>query len=100
MMEDHGDGEGRGITELEVLRVLLPRNCEHCISGMMLPDSYDGDILTCAACGRSDFCPTPEVLAEEPAPAGAVDPVRHHVYEPRRRGARAPSIPEGRPVST
>ena len=36
--QHHGDGEDMdGVTELELLRVLLPRNCEHCISGMMTP---------------------------------------------------------------
>ena len=61
MCDTHSDGEDMGITELELLRVLLPRTCEHC-SGLLVVDGY-GDRL-CSECGRSTFTPSAEVLAD------------------------------------
>ena len=66
MMEHHADGEDMdGVTELELLRVLLPRNCEHCKDGLLVLDNFDPDAMTCLNCGRGTFCPPPG-LAEEP----------------------------------
>ena len=69
----HSDGEVMGMGELEVLRVLLPRTSEHC-TGWMRPDAHDPGEMVCLNCGRSDFCPSPEIVAEEPQPA-TPDPV-------------------------
>ena len=45
--EHHSDGEDMGITELELLRVLLPRTCEYC-TGWMRPDPDDpGELVWC-----------------------------------------------------
>ncbi len=88
----NADGEVMGVGELELLRVLLPRTCEHCISGMMLPDSYDGDILTCAACGRSDYTPAPELLNEPP---DAEDHSHYHRGLTARTGRRDRGVAQG-----
>ena len=93
MMEHHSDGEDMGITELELLRVLLPRTCEYC-TGWMRPDPDDPGERVCISCGRSDFCPTPEVLAEPPS---SPDPIRHLLpHAKRTKAVRGPA--EGRLV--
>ena len=89
----HGDGEHPPAEALAA----LGRRCGTC-TGLMLTDNHDGDALTCLNCGRSSFCPTPEILAEPPTPAGPVDPVRHHTTAPKRTRA-ARGMPEGRLVA-
>ena len=96
----HSDGEVMGVGELELLRVLLPRTCEHC-TGWMRPDSHDPGEFVCANCGRGTFCPAPEIVAEEPQPA-TPDPVGHLVPRavpraPRSRTVRA-GLAEGKLV--
>ena len=38
-------------------------NCSHC-DGMLLVDSFDPNTRTCSCCGRNNFRPPPEVLAD------------------------------------
>ena len=102
MRDTHGDGEELPVTDLELLRVMLPRTCEHCTGGWLMPDAHDPGEFVCANCGRGTFCPSVEVLTEEPQPA-TPDPVGHLVPRavpraPRSRTVRA-GLAEGRLVT-
>ena len=55
--DHHGDGEELPVTDLEILRLMLPRICGHC-SGLLVVDGY-GDRL-CSECGRSTFTLPPK----------------------------------------
>ena len=82
-MRTHGDGE---LLPSEALAQLNPqsRQCSHCLTGLMACDSFDGDALTCLNCGRSSFCPSPQIVAEEPPAPTPIDPIRHHINPPKR----------------
>ena len=53
-MEHHSDGEDQAMTELKLLRVMLPRTCEHC-NGLMMLDADDPGHSKCGECCRSTF---------------------------------------------
>ena len=82
----HGDGEIPAITDLEILRVLLPRDCEHC-GGLLLIDRDEPTAFRCSECGRD-----PEAKAIQPVyiPSG-------HVVNglTARSGRRELGIPTG-----
>ena len=86
----HGDGEH---LPLET-QAQFGSRCLHCLTGLMLVDNFDDDARTCTSCGRCDFCPTPEVLAEPPS---SPDPIRHLLpHAKRTKAVRGPA--EGRLV--
>ena len=52
MRDTHGDGEELPVTDLEILRLLLPQDCEHC-GGLLLLDADDPGHSKCSECSRN-----------------------------------------------
>ena len=77
MTEHHGDGE---LLPSEALAQLNPqsRQCSHCLTGLMAPDSFDSDCQTCLNCGRCSFQPSPEVL--EDVQRGKTTSTESHIH--------------------
>ena len=93
-MGTHSDGEDMGITKLELLRVLLPRNCEYC-TGWMRPDPDDPGEFVCANCGRGTFhVDDPVALSRQKDNEGHVHGHRDLVVR-RSSKARDVGLPQG-----
>ena len=60
-MESNGDIPGIGA--LEILRVLLPRDCPHC-GGLLLASSDDPGLSKCSECSRTPGAPAGDVAPE------------------------------------
>ena len=63
MVDYNGDGETPAITDLELLRVWLPRDCGHC-GGLLLADPSDPGHLRCSECSRTPGDPVRAVDPE------------------------------------
>ena len=86
----HDDGEIPPVTDLAILRVLLPRDCGHC-GGLLLLDADDPGHSKCSECCRSTYRPV-DTLALEPDRERCIHAPRH--LEPKARG-RDVSVPQG-----
>ena len=94
MMEHHADGE---LLPSETLPRLQLGRCQHCHDGLMFPDSYDpADVRTCSACGRNDFRPSAEALADAGQSRPSCNPSHIHgrPYAVAGRG-REVALPQG-----
>ena len=95
MMEHHGDGEELPVTDLEILRVSLPRDCGHC-GGLLLLDADDPGHSKCSECCRSSYRPASEVLADagQGKPSCSESHIHGRSHAVQGKG-REPSIPVG-----
>ena len=61
----HGDGESLAVTDLELMRVALERDCPSCGQLLLPCPDFEGERV-CPSCGRSTFQPGPVEYIEEP----------------------------------
>ena len=76
-------------------REVMTMRCQHCTTGLMMPDTHDPGELVCISCGRSTFTvDDPVALSREKDTEGHLHGHRDLV-ERRSSRARDVGVPQG-----